>query len=294
MSREMATHIENSPRVEFVPLSEAIGIEIRGLDLSCELDPTAVATLRRVWAENSLILVRDQDLTESDQLRFARLFGNIAPRSRPPVEKRGFVPDPENPMHLVTDRVDEDGRRLGSLGHGEMWFHTDKCYEERPHRASLLYAIEIPSSGGETRFASLYRAYDRMPASLKQRLEGRRVLQVYDFTTSTVANVEHRLDELMHHWQPIFVTNPDTGLKAVYVSRLMSVRIEGMDQTESDDVLAALWDIIEQPDNIYEHRWRPGDIIMWDNLSSLHARNTWPDDERRTLRRCTVEGEALS
>jgi taurine dioxygenase len=280
--------------METVPLGDAIGVEVRGVDLCGEIDSATGAELRRAWAENSILLLRDQALTEEDQFRFARLFGDIAQRSRPPVEKRNYVPDPDNPMHLVTDRVDEKGRRLGSLGHGEMWFHTDKCYEERPHRASLLYAIEIPSSGGETRFASLYRAYDRIPRALREKLEGRRVLQVYDFTTNAVARVDERLDELMHYWQPVFVTNPDTGRKAVYVSRLMSVRIEGLEQAESDDALAALWEIIEDPDNIYEHRWRSGDLIVWDNLSSLHARNDWPQDERRTLRRCTVEGGLLS
>lgn len=289
----MATGLPDFQQIETVPLSEAIGVEVRGLDLRRELNSGTVDTIRQIWAEHSIMLLRDQDLTEADQLRFARQFGGIAQRSRPPVEKRDYVPDPENPMHLVTDRVDEEGRRLGSLGHGEMWFHTDKCYEEKPHRASLLYAIEIPSSGGETRFASLYAAYNRLPDALRNRLAGRRVLQVYDFTTSTVARVDDRLDELMHHWQPIFVTNPDTGRKAVYVSRLMSARIEGMDADESDETLAALYEIIEHPDNVYEHRWRPGDLIIWDNLSSLHARNTWPDAERRTLRRCTIEGQAL-
>lgn len=289
----MATRQSVPGQVDIAPLSEAFGIEVRGVDLREDLEPEIVVSIRRAWAENSILLLRDQALSEADQFRFARHFGEIAQRSRPPVERRNYVPDPENPMHLVTDRVDADGRRLGSLGHGEMWFHTDKCYEAEPHRASLLYAIEIPSSGGETRFASLYRAYDNIPSALRDELEGRRVLQVYDFTTNAVAKIENRLDELMHYWQPIFVTNPDTGRRAVYVNRLMSVQIEGMNAEESAETLSALFDIIETPNNIYEHRWRPGDIIVWDNLSSLHARNDWPQDQRRTLRRCTVAGTVL-
>ncbi|MDA0652442.1 MAG: TauD/TfdA family dioxygenase, partial [Proteobacteria bacterium] len=284
----MATSREDISTLKITPLSPAIGVEIGGIDLRQELHPDTIAEIRLAWCDHSIMLIRGQDLTEADQFRFARTLGTIAPRSRPPVEKRDYVPDPDNPMHLVTDRVDEKGRRLGSLGHGEMWFHTDKCYEERPHRASLLYALEIPSSGGETKFASLYCAYDRLPASLKEKLEGRRVLQIYDFTTTEPAVTDDRLEELMHYWQPIFVTNPDTGRRALYASRLMSARIEGMEEPESRDVLAALCDLIEAPDNIYEHSWRPGDLIVWDNLSTLHARNDWPADERRTLRRCTV------
>ena len=290
----MATSRQTLSPLKMTPLSPAIGVEISGLNLTEDLDPDTVTDIRRAWSENSIMLIRGQDLSEEDQFRLARTLGTIALRSRPPVEKRDYVPDPDNPMHLVTDRVDEEGRRLGSLGHGEMWFHTDKCYEERPHRASLLYAIEIPSSGGETKFASLYRAHDTLPDALKQKLDGRRVLQVYDFTTTDPAVTDARLEELMHYWQPIFVTNPDTGRQALYVSRLMSARIEGMDEAESRATLTALCDHIEAPDNIYEHSWRPGDIMVWDNLSCLHARNDWPADERRTLRRCTVEGETLS
>jgi taurine dioxygenase len=289
----MATSRQNISHLQFTSLSSAIGVEISGIDLSGDLSPNVAAEIRRAWCKNSIMLIRGQDLTDEDQFRFARTLGTVAPRSRPPVEKRDYVPDPDNPMHLVTDRVDDQGRRLGSLGHGDMWFHTDKCYEQKPHRASLLYAIEIPSIGGETKFASLYRAYNRLPVAMKEKLEGKRVLQVYDFTTNEPATTDDRLEELMHCWQPIFVTNPDTGRRALYVSRLMSARIEGMDETESRDVLDELCELIEAPENVYEHSWRPGDIIVWDNLSTLHARNDWPADERRTLRRCTVEGEAL-
>ncbi|NKB22439.1 MAG: hypothetical protein GKS01_18285 [Alphaproteobacteria bacterium] len=278
--------------LEFVPLSDAIGVEVRGVDLSQPITAETAAALKAAWAENSIMLIRGQELDDEAQYAFARVFGEIAPRSKPPVEKRDYVPDPENPMHLITDRVDENGRRLGSLGHGEMYFHTDKCYEEAPHRASTLYAIEIPSEGGHTKFASLYRAYEMLSDDLRNKLDGRRALQVYDFGTVPVGT-DVNIDELMHFWQPIFVTNPDTGRKALYINRLMTSRIEGFDDSENREVLETLWDIIESPDNMYEHVWLPGDIIVWDNLSSVHARTDWPQEERRTLRRCTVQGSAL-
>jgi taurine dioxygenase len=289
----MATQLESPSELTFRPLSSVIGVEAEGVDLSKPLDPAIFAELRRAWAEHSILLIRGQDLTEEDQFRFARNFGPIAARPKPPVEKRGYVPDPENPMHLVTDRVDDEGRRLGSLGHGEMWFHTDKCYVAAPHRASLLYAIIIPDEGGHTRFASLYNANENLPVDLRQKLEGRRALQVYDYTTTAVAEADQRLEDLLHHWQPVFVTNPDTGRQALYVNRLMTAQIDGMTPQESRETLDLLCDLIEAPDNVYEHVWRPGDIIVWDNLSSLHARTDWPEDQRRTLRRCTIEGEEL-
>ncbi|MFT5438350.1 MAG: taurine dioxygenase [Alphaproteobacteria bacterium] len=289
----MGTQLESPSELTFRPLSSVIGVEAEGVDLSKPLDPEIFAELRRAWAEHSILLIRGLDLTEEDQFRFARNFGPIAARPKPPVEKRGYVPDPENPMHLVTDRVDDEGRRLGSLGHGEMWFHTDKCYVAAPHRASLLYAIEIPDEGGHTRFASLYNANENLPVDLRQKLEGRRALQVYDYTTTAVAEADQRLEDLLHHWQPVFVTNPDTGRQALYVNRLMTAQIDGMTPQESRETLDLLCDLIEAPDNVYEHVWRPGDIIVWDNLSSLHARTDWPEDQRRTLRRCTIEGEEL-
>ena len=280
--------------VSFTPLHPSIGMEVHGVDLRHELDADTVRQIRDAFAEHAVLLLRDQDISEDDQFRFARHFGAIADRVKPPVEKRTWRPDRENRMQLVTDRVDQNGRALGSLGHGEMWFHTDKCYVEKPHRASFLYAMEIPPVGGHTRFASLYRAYDALPPDLKRRLEGRKVLQVYDFTKDAVADVTEKLEELLHHWQPIFVTNPDSGRKAVYVCRLMSAAIEGLEKADSAAILERLADIVEDDAHVYEHTWRPGDLIVWDNLSSVHARTDWPDGQPRSLRRCTIQGDALS
>jgi taurine dioxygenase len=290
----MATQLKNPTELEFIPLSPAIGVEARGIDLCEPVDPDTQAALRADWAENSVLLVRGQDLSEEQQFAYARLFGEVADRVKPPVEKRDYRADPENRMQLITNRLDDQGRPLGSLGDGEMWFHTDKCYVEKPHRASFLYAVEIPSEGGHTKFASLYNAYDRLPTDIRERIEGRRVLQVYDYGKVEAADVDERLDELLHYWQPMVVANPDTGRRAVYVSRLMSLRIEGMDEDESRDVLETIFDIVEAEDNIYEHVWRPGDILLWDNLSCVHARTDWPPEQNRTLRRVTIRGEALS
>jgi taurine dioxygenase len=290
----MATQLKSTERPEFVSLSPNIGVEALGIDIGQPVDAATQAALRNAWAQNSILLVRTGGLTEDQQFAYAQLFGEVAARVKPPVEKRAFRADPDNPMQLVTNGQDDQGRPLGSLGDGEMWFHTDKCYVEKPHRASLLYAVEIPTEGGHTKFASLYNAYDRLPADLKARIEGRRVLQVYDYGKDQAANIDDRLEDLLHYWQPMVVTNPDTGRKAIYVSRLMSLRIEGMDEAESRALLDPICDIIEAEDNVYEHVWRPGDIIIWDNLSSVHARTDWPREQRRTLRRVTIKGDALS
>lgn len=289
----MATSLK-ADSVSFAPLNPSIGVEVKGVDLTAELDDGTVAALRDAWVRHSVLLFRDQDISEDDQFRFARCLGPVADRVQPPVEKRAWRADPHNRMQLITDRLDDEGRPLGSLGHGDMWFHTDKCYVERPHRASLLYGMEIPAQGGHTKFASLYRAYDALPEDLKEKLEGRRVLQVYDYTKDSIADTSHKLEELLHYWQPVFVANPDSGRIALYVCRLMTARIEGLDEAESAAVLNDICDIIEDPAHVYEHAWRPGDLIVWDNLSSVHARTDWPGDQPHSLRRCTVQGEALN
>ena len=289
----MAKRYRQNGGLDIFPLSPAIGVEVRGLDVSNSMDHATVKALRQVWAANSILLLRGQELTEADQFVYARMYGQVAARINPPIEKRDFRADPDNPMQLVTNKRDKEGKPLGSLGDGEMWFHTDKCYVEKPHRASLLYAVEVPTIGGHTKFASLYRGFECLPDDLREKLEGRKVLQMYDYTKTTPGSLDQPIETLLHFWQPIFVTNPDTGRKSVYISRLMSIRIEGYTDDESRALINEVADIVEAPDNIYEHVWRPGDIIVWDNLSCLHARTDWPRDQNRTLRRITIEGESL-
>ncbi len=289
----MATQLKSNAELDIIPLSPAIGVEVKGIDLSQPIDEGTGQALRQAWAKNSILLVRGQDLDYDAQFAYARIYGDVAARVKPPVEKRSYRADPDNPMQLVTNELDDEGKPVGSLGDGEMWFHTDKCYVGKPHRASFLYAVEIPSEGGHTKFASLYNGYDRLPNDLRAKLEGRKVLQMYDYTKTEPGSLNQPLENLLHYWQPVFVTNPDTKRKAVYISRLMSMRIEGYSDEESRELINAVADIVEAEDNIYEHVWKPGDIMIWDNLSCLHARTDWPREQRRTLRRVTIKGDAL-
>ncbi len=289
----MATNIKEPVTITVEPLSPAIGAEVKGVDLSRELDAVTVGQIMAAWHRHAILVFRDQDISGDDQLRFAGLFGPVAERVTPPAgANRPDAPDWTNLM-LVTDHVDEAGKPIGSLGHGEMWFHSDKCYRKRPHRASFLYGTEIPTEGGHTKFASLYAAYDNIPDDLKRRLDGCMVMQGYDYASTARLDPDIDLENILHYRQPIFVTNPDSGRTALYVNRLNTMWIEGMERAESEAVLNRLFDLTEDAANIYQHVWRPGDLVMWDNLACLHARTDWPDDQRRTLRRCTVEGAAL-
>ena len=289
----MATSLQETGPITVTPLHPAIGAEIGGVDLSKTLNADMGQTITQAWHDHTILLFRDQDISGEDQLRFAELFGTVAERHIPKDgASHSGSPDWKNLMP-ISDQTDEDGQAIGALGHGEMWFHSDKCYHPEPHRTSFLYGIDIPTEGGHTKFASLYAARENIPDDLRRRLEGARVMQGYDYAANARLNLDIDLDNIFHCSQPIFVTNPGSGRKALYVSRLNTMWIEGMDRAESETILAQLFDITEDPAIVYEHVWRPGDLVMWDNLASLHARTDWPDDQTRMLRRCTTLGGPL-
>jgi taurine dioxygenase len=289
----MATTLEDSGTFTVTPLHPAIGAEIGGVDLSRNLDADTLGRIKDAWHEHAVLLFRGQDISGEDQLRLAAHFGPIAERHTPKAgASRAESPAWTNLMP-ISDRKDADGTPIGALGHGEMWFHSDKCYHPRPHRFSFLYGIEIPSHGGHTRFASLYGAYDNMPDDLKRTLDGARVMQGYDYAATKRLDLDIDLDNIFHCSQPMIVTNPGSGRKALYISRLNTMWIEGMARAESEAILARLFDITEDAAIIYEHVWRPGDLLLWDNLACLHARTDWPETETRMLRRCTTLGEPL-
>jgi taurine dioxygenase len=279
--------------ISVIRLHPVIGAEIQGVDLHRPLNDDTVRQIKQAWHAHAVLLFRNQNLSEEDQRRFASHFGPIAERVKPP-PGAGRVNSPDwGDMMMITDRVNADGEPLGALGHGEMWFHTDKCYRERPHGASFLYGIEIPTEGGHTKFASLYAAYENMADDLKRRFAGTMVMQGHEYGVGRRIRLEVDLSYIHHCRQPMIVANPGSGRKALYVSRQNTMWIEGMDRAESEAMLDRLFDLTEDAANVYEHVWQPGDLLMWDNLACLHARTDWPKGETRMLRRCTVEGDRL-
>ena len=265
------------------PLSPALGAEISGVDLRDPIDAALKGKLLDVWHEHLVILLRDQVLDEDAQVRFAETFG-------PPAKitsGRGF--SVRHPSVMLISNIRQDGKPIGALPDGEMQFHTDQCHQAVPAKATLLYAIEIPSHGGNTLFANAYAAYATLPADIRARIEGRRALNAYDKdSTQRTARYDNAASSCRH---PVVRTHPATGRKALYVNRLMTREIEGLSRAESDALLEKLFDHQEQQQFIYEHVWRPGDLLMWDNRCTLHARTDFPAGERRLLRRVTILGE---
>jgi taurine dioxygenase len=155
----------------------------------------------------------------------------------------------------------------------------------------MLYSIEVPSQGGDTMFASMYAAYDTLSGAMKQKLEGLRGVNYYDPTSDYVVRKGPPSPKALTWTHPVVQTHPATGRKSLYVNRLMTYAIEGMAPAEGDTLLAALFDHQEQRQFVYQHAWRPGDVILWDNRCTLHARRDFDPSANRWLRRVTIQGE---
>jgi taurine dioxygenase len=280
----VATSQTCADAIQTRPLTPAIGAEIIGVDLSRPMSDECFATVLAAWHESLVILLRDQHLTEDDQVRFAERFG-------PPAVSHTKRFTTKNHAVMLISNIREDGKLIGALPDGEMNFHTDQCHQERPAMASMLYSLEVPRTGGNTLFANAYLAYETLPQQTKDRIEGRKALNAYDYDNASTRRGTKLREGVPSYWHPIVRTHPATGRKALYVNRLMTVAIEGLPDTESEALLNLLFDHQEQPRFIYEHVWRPNDVLLWDNRCTLHARTDFSADERRLMRRVAIMGE---
>jgi taurine dioxygenase len=275
------------------PLSLALGAEIVDIDLSRDLSSETVADILAAWHQHLVLLFRNQSLSEDDQIRFVKHFGVLQKRRRPP-EARNEASKIKYPeLTMLVSNIRENGKVIGSLPDGEMHFHSDFCYLESPAKGTFLYAIEVPSKGGDTLFLNMYTAYETLPPALKARVNARKAVNAYHYESPTREVNETKLDLSVHpHYaQPIVRTHPDTQRKALYVNRLMTWTVEGMDEAEGGALLDQLFAHIEQAQFIYAHHWCVGDLVMWDNRCTLHARTDFSDKERRLLRRHVVSGD---
>lgn len=270
-------------------LSPHIGAEVKGIDLSQEQDAATMAELRRLWLEHILLVFRDQKLDQAAQLRATEMFGTIGYLARPkeyyPVGYGELLPN-----IMLISNIRENGEPIGALPDGEMMFHHDMLHAELPHKGTLLYSVEIPSHGGETLFASGYAAYETLPDEIREPLEGRRARHHYNYG-STHKGDGKGTEAFSDSEHPVFRTHEETGRKAIYVNRLMTEEVIGLPNDESDRLLNAVFDHMEKPEFVYEHKWRVGDLLLWDNRNSAHARNDFPDGERRLMLRTTIEGD---
>ena len=275
-------------KFEIVPLSRHIGAELRGIDLREKPDAETVRAIYQAWLDHLVLVFPGQKLSQEDLIRATGFFGELGELSRPPKYRPpGFAK--MLPGIMLISNIRENGEPIGALPDGEMMFHHDMIHAEVPSKATLLYAVEIPSAGGNTLFASGYAAYDTLDLAIRQKLEGRQAMHHYNYG-STQKGDRRGTEAFGECTHPVFRTHEDTGRKAVYVNRLMTVGVVGMSQTESEPLLNAVFDHAEKREFVYEHTWQLGDLLLWDNRCSSHARTDFPSTERRLMLRTTVKG----
>jgi len=273
-------------RPEIRRLGKQIGIEVRGVDVK-SLDDDGFGVLYRAWLDGNILVVPDQELEIEDFLRYSRRFGIVVPHP----SKMTRHPDYPEITLLGANKFGPDGTldekiyRRGAEG-----WHTDGAYDQEPFKATQLYALAVPSRGGDTFFASMYAAYEALPERLKERLDGR----IGVFTYGGRRKAQALLNPEDRDWTPVFHpiirTHPETGRKGLYFDPGKILRIEGLEEQESDALIEELTSRMIQPDGEYRHKWRKGDIVIWDNRCSYHkAAGDYPPEEDRIHWRVSIK-----
>jgi taurine dioxygenase len=272
--------------LEVRPLGRQIGVEISGVDVRT-LDDATFDVIYRAWLDHNVAVVPDQHLEIDQFLAYSRRFGVVHPHP----SKMTRHPDHPEITMLGVNKFGADGQLdMAIYRRGAEGWHTDGAYDEIPFKATQLYALAVPSSGGDTLFASMYAAYDALPSRLRQRLEGRRGAFTYGGRRKATA----LLNEEDRDWKPVFHpiirTHPETGRKALYFDPGKIVGFEGIDATETDDLIEELTSYMIQPEGHYRHTWRKGDIVIWDNRCSYHkAAGDYPPEEDRIHWRVSIK-----
>ena len=274
---------------ELLPLSEHTGVEAKGVDLSRPLDDETRSLLNQAFVKHSVLVIRDQTLT-ARQLRDAvQNFGEIFPQHN----TRFLLPEcPE--IHYLSnkDRYPDGSRYIPGAG-----YHTDHSNAEIPPKATLLLAIELPTSGGDTQYVNMAAAYDALPEATKKQIAGLKAMHVYQSKHSTRKlmtlgdEAKKRLPPAVYH--PIVRTHPENGRKAIYINPIRIETIAGMKETDAQLLLCELLQHAIQERFQYRHKWKQGDLVMWDNRCLLHKANGDYDHETqsRYLYRVMLQGD---
>ena len=278
--------------IEVKTLSKTIGAEISGIDLSVPIADVSFSAIERIFDKHTVVVFRGQHMTPRQQIDFGSRFGELE------VNVMNQYALPDFPEVLVVSNIVENGRLIGLADAGRNW-HTDMSYMPRPPRCSLLHAIKVPErngqSLGDTLFVSTASAYDALPDATKGRLVG---LKAIHRSSARIRHAENRsreardvsnqLPDVLH---PVVRTHPVTGRKSLYVQEGECVGIIGMCDEQALPLIKELSDFCIGPRFMYRHKWRVGDLLMWDNCAAQHmAVKDYELPEERLMYRVTVNG----
>ncbi|MGE5268631.1 MAG: TauD/TfdA dioxygenase family protein [Thiohalocapsa sp.] len=269
------------------PLTGHTGAEIRGLDLRREIDPETRAALNHAFAQFHVLVVRDQHYEPDDFLKAVQLWGELQPHDKKEMHVPGY---PQ--MYYVSNEQTVPGKRYIS---GET-FHSDHSNHPAPPKATILYPVSLPSSGGDTQYVNMHLAYDELPEATKKTIDPLKAVHVYlsKYSPRELRPLsEDSLQQLpppgIH---PLVRVHPENRRKALYLNPVRIESIIGMPDDEALDLVAELMAHATQPQYEYRHQWRYGDMVLWDNRSVMHKANPDYDmNERRYLYRLMLKGE---
>lgn len=278
---------------EVRPLAGHVGAEIIGLDLRLALSDEDFARIHRAHLDHHVVVFRDQRITPQQQIDFSRRFGVLQIH----VLKQFLLAG--HPEILIVSNIVENGQPVG-LGDAGKYWHSDLSYKELPSLGSMLHAQELPSEGGDTLFADMHRAWDTLPAVLRQAVEGKHAVHSYTARYSEGKNAANwrptlsaeQLAQVVTVTHPVVRTHPENGRKALFVSEGFTTHIVGLPEDESRDLLQQLYAHSVRDEHVYRHQWQPHDLVFWDNRSLIHLAAGCPDHLRRKLYRTTIQGDA--
>jgi len=286
--------------MDVIPTGRALGAEITGIDLSKDVSAAQRDFIFNAWIEHLVVLFRGQSLSFADLLRLRELFGppGQAANQLLGLGRKKYLPNelPDD-VAIISNIVDAEGKPIGALGDGEAFWHTDSSFTETPISASLLHAIEVTEQGGETAFLNMYRAYEEMPAGLAAKINGRYANHSKVHNSAGVRRPEFadvtdpsKAPGVKH---PIVRTHPVTRRKCLYLGRRLNSYIFDLSLAESEEVLDGIWAHTCQDKYVWEHKWRVGDLLVWDNRCTMHHRNAFAPNARRLMHKSTTAGEPV-
>jgi taurine dioxygenase len=279
-------------QVEVKPSGAPLGADIEGCDLRAPLDAKTFAQIEKAWFDHQVLRFRGQQLDDAALTMFSRHFGVL---DNAPIAASGAPPKPAHPAIAVISNVIEDGKAKGSLGNSELVWHQDMSYNDLPPKASLLYGVEVPPSGGETLFHSLYTAYEALPKALQTRLAS--LTCKHDATRNSSGQLRRGYDEQYTNdarpgaIHPMVTRHPGSGRLALCLGRRPNAWIVGLPDGESDALLDEVWSYVESTDAHWAQAWQPGDVVLWDNRCVLHRRNQLDASVRRHMHRTQIQAE---
>ncbi|GAA3084576.1 TauD/TfdA dioxygenase family protein [Streptosporangium carneum] len=275
--------------LELVPITDGIGTEVRGIDVTSDMSDHDFERIYQAWLDTTILLFRGQTMTPAQHIAFTKRFGEIYTYTRSQFNEN------EHPEILILSNIKKEGKPVGSAYSGRVW-HSDGHFLTDPPAGSMLYARTVPPVGGDTWYANMYAAYDALPKTLKSRIADLKVVisriqsRPYNYPDRPAPTAEEHAAwvDVAH---PIVRVHEESGRKALMVGGNVPWRIEGMPEEESLPLVTFLQEFAVQPRFTYCHKWQPGDIVLWDNRSAMH-RATYYDDvaHTRLMHRTTISG----